>query len=141
MINNILDLIKGAIVGVVDDNANVPNEKKEQVVDIASKALGKGLEDNVSSLSEMLSGENTSIIDGLKKSVVNALAEKVGLNADVAGQIASSLIPAVLGVLNSAMGGRKSLSLDSLADVVTGFSSRENKKEGLFKTITNFFKK
>lgn len=141
MINNILDLIKGAIVGVVDDNANVPNEKKEQVVDIASKALGKGLEDNVSSLSEMLSGENTSIIDGLKKSVVNALAEKVGLSADVAGQIASSLIPAVLGVLNSAMGGRKSLSLDSLADVVTGFSSRENKKEGLFKTITNFFKK
>lgn len=141
MINNILDLVKEAIKSVVDGNINVPVEKKEEVIDIAGATLGKGLEDNISSLSGLLSGENSSTIDGLKNTVVDALADKVGLSKDVAGQIASSLIPAVLGVLSDAMGGRKPLSLDSLAEVVTGFSSNNNKKGSLLDTITKLFKK
>lgn len=141
MINKILDLVKDSIKRVVEEDVNIPAEKREQVIDVTSATLSKGLKDNASSLIQLFSSENTSIIDGLKNSIVNSLAEKVELNKDTSTQIASSLMPVVMGVLNETMVARKPLSLDSLAGVVTGFSSKNTKKGGLLNTITKFLKK
>lgn len=110
MLDNIIQLVKDEALGVIANNAEVPGDKKEAVVETTTSTIVDGLKDhftpdNLSAITSLFSGESpaggSDIVNSLQNSVVNALSEKVGLNRDVANSIASAVIPAIMNLFSN----------------------------------------
>ena len=129
MLDNILNIVKEVAANTVNNNADVPSEKKDLVVDTATDAISKGLINNIGSLSGLLGGKGGSnaILDTIQKSVVGTLVEKTGLNPGVANGLISTILPAVIGALKGKIDDKDSgFSLDS----VLGALGQSDKKSG-----------
>ncbi|SBW05713.1 DUF937 domain-containing protein [uncultured Dysgonomonas sp.] len=129
MLDGIIDLVKDQALGAITNNAGVPADKKEAAVETTTSAVVNGLKDqltpdNLSNILGMFSGGSTSssnLTSGLQSSVVSALSDKVGLSPAVANSIASTVIPAIMGLISKKHNdSNDSFSLESLVESVTG---------------------
>ena len=149
MLDGILDLIKDQALGAVTNNTDIPDDKKEAAVETTTSTIMDGLKnnlsfDNLSSLTGLLGGENSAtsdntMVNSLQTSVVSALSEKVGLSKEVAGSIASTVVPALLQLLSKKSGDTNdSFSFESLLESFTGGSG---KKGGILGVLGKLFGK
>ena len=129
MLDGIIDLVKDQALGAITNNAGVPADKKEAAVETTTSAVVNGLKDqltpdNLSNILGIFSGgsaSNSNLTSGLQSSVVSALSEKVGLSPAVANSIASTVIPAIMGLIAKKHNdSNDSFSLESLVESVTG---------------------
>ncbi|EGK02023.1 DUF937 domain-containing protein [Dysgonomonas gadei] len=129
MLDGIIDLVKDQALGAITNNAGVPADKKEAAVETTTSAVVNGLKDqltpdNLSNILGIFSGgsaSNSNLTSGLQSSVVSALSEKVGLSPAVANSIASTVIPAIMGLISKKHNdSNDSFSLESLVESVTG---------------------
>lgn len=110
MLDSIINLVKEQVVGAVNENADIPDDQKGAVAESTESALLSGLAqymtpDNISAITNLFSGGgnsgNSQITNGVEGSVISELAEKIGLDKNVASSIASSIVPAVMGMMAS----------------------------------------
>ena len=129
MLDGIIDLVKDQALAAITNNAGVPADKKEAAVETTTSAVVNGLKDqltpdNLSNILGIFSGgsaSNSNLTSGLQSSVVSALSEKVGLSPAVANSIASTVIPAIMGLISKKHNdSNDSFSLESLVESVTG---------------------
>lgn len=150
MLDNIINLVKEQVTSVISGNADIPADKKSEAVSATTTSIVDGLKsqftsDNLSSITSLFSGGDNSssgIVDSLQTSVVSTLSEKVGLSKDVASGIASSIIPAVVGLFSQ--GGGAGFSVDSLIGAFTGGDGGGDPKKsggGLLGTLGRLFGK
>lgn len=145
MLDGIIDLVKDQVLGAITNNADVPADKKDAAVETTTSAVVDGLKDqltpdNLSNVLGMFSGSSANgnnLASGLQSSVVSALSEKVGLSPSIANSIASTVIPAIMGLIaNKNDDPNDSFNLESLVKSVTG-----KKGGGILGTLGSLFGK
>jgi hypothetical protein len=109
MLENIMQLIKENAGEAVINNADIPNEHKEAVLQETGTSIVSGLQGmlaqgkikDVLGLFSNPSNVNSSnaVVQQLSGGVLQALMGKFGLNSGQAGNIVSTLIPTVLSKL------------------------------------------
>ncbi|HNP33520.1 MAG TPA: hypothetical protein PKN96_09530 [Flavobacterium sp.] len=109
MFEQLTNLIKQFGGDAVVNNAAVPNEHNEAVMNEASSSILDGLKEmvangNTSDLAGLFQGDNASdasnpAVKQLTDKLSGSLGEKFGLDSDAASGVAGSLIPKVLGSL------------------------------------------
>lgn len=113
MLDGILDLIKDQALGAVTQ-AGVPADKQEAAVETTASSIVDGLKDqlsldNISSIMSLFGGSSSSssavaasnpVVSSIQGTVVSSLSEKVGLSPAVANTIASTVVPALIGLLS-----------------------------------------
>jgi len=131
MTDKILNLIKNNVMNVISDKVSVPEDKKQQTVDVTAEALASGFKNhlNLSDVSGMMNlfggAANTGsnpMINGVESTVVNALVQKVGLSQTVATTIASTVIPMVINAFKNKVNdpGEKDFTAESVLKSITG---------------------
>lgn len=130
MLDDILKLVKQEVLPAITNNAEVPSDKKDAVIETTTSTIVDGLKkqftpDNLSAITNLFSGdtsEGSNIVSGLQSSVVNALSEKVGLNKDVANNIASAVIPAIIGLFSKKVNDPedKGFNIESIIGALSG---------------------
>lgn len=147
MLNGILDLIKDSALGAITNNADVPDDKKDAAVETTTNAIVDGIKNNISldSISSLLGSDgnsdlaNNQTVNSIQTSVISSLSEKVGLSKEVAGSIASAVVPALLQLLSKKSGdSNDSFSFDSLLKSFTGDSPKGG---GILNTLGKLFGK
>ncbi|MFV0468937.1 MAG: DUF937 domain-containing protein [Dysgonomonas sp.] len=131
MLDGIVDLVKKEALGVISNNTDVPDDKKEVAVETTTSALVDGFKehftlDNLSSITSLFNGgsDTNGLENSLQSSVISALTDKVGLNKDVATSISSAVIPALFGLLSKKSNDENdSFSIESLVNSLTGGKS------------------
>lgn len=146
MLDGILDLIKDHALGAITNNADVPDDKKDAAVETTTNAIADGIKnnlslDNVSSLLGLSDGDsdltNNQTVNSIQTSVISSLSEKVGLSKEVAGSIASAVVPVLLQLLSKKSGdSNDSFSFDSLLKSFTGGSEKGG---GILSTLGKLF--
>lgn len=146
MLDGILDLIKDQALGAITNNADIPDDKKEAAIETTTSAVADGLKnnlslDNVSSLLGLSSGGDSAssnqTVSSIQTSVVSSLSEKVGLSKEVAGSIATAVVPALLQLLSKKSGdANDSFNFESLLESFTGGSSKGG---GILSTLGKLF--
>ncbi|MDR2954854.1 MAG: DUF937 domain-containing protein [Prevotella sp.] len=135
MLDNILNIVKEQASNIIAGNSNVPEEKKQAVVDTTAHIVVNELQNqlssgNISQLTSLLGGDSTggsSIVNSIENSVSSALTSKVGLNSSVATSIASAIIPAVMNLLNKKSNDpNDSFNIESLIQSFTGSAGSSN---------------
>ena len=105
----ILSTAKEYIEKAVTKNTDIPQQKNTEVSNVIFNSLqsqlgGSGF--NVSQLSSLLGGgTNNSFTDGLKKTVIDALISKTGLQQGIAQNVAGSIIPGLVSAVLQKVGG------------------------------------
>lgn len=113
MLDQISELVKQFGGEAVVNNPSVPNEHNDAVMNEASGSILNNLKEmassgNLQDLAGLLNGNsnidmNNPVVQELTSKVSNNLGEKFGLSSDVTNNVASGLIPQVLGgLLNKA---------------------------------------
>lgn len=112
MLEKIIDLAKGYIQDSVNEKTNLPEEKKEAVSDTIVDSLKQNLQqefnsgDDISKLTNLFNHEtNSSFYKNMESSVINSLVSKVGLNSQLANNLASSILPGLISFITKKMGG------------------------------------
>lgn len=131
MLDNILSIVKDIALDAVAKNTDIPKDKKELTVETTTNAISSELANNVENLAGLFSGKNnsSSIVNGIQKSVVNALMQKVGLNSSVASGLVSEILPLVINALTGKVSaeGEGGFSIES---VLTALGGGDQKKSG-----------
>lgn len=135
MLDNIVGLVKDQVLGsLTGGNVSIPADKKDQVVDTTTNSLMDGLKssfslDNLSSLTSLFGAQGSAtgsnaISDGLQSSVISSLMDKVGISKDLSSSIASSVIPAVMGMFQKKINdpSESNFSIESLIKTFSGNS-------------------
>ena len=109
MFEQLTDLVKQFGGAAVVNNAAVPNEHNEAVMNEASSSIldslkGMVASGNVSELAGLFQGNNATdasnpVVQQITEKLSGSLGEKFGLSSDAASGVAGSLIPKVLGSL------------------------------------------
>lgn len=104
MLNNIVQLIKENAGDFIQNNPDIPEQKKEAVIqttaesikDSFAKESGSGLFDlgNIASL--LKGGSSDSFTGNISSNVQTALISKLGLSPAIASSIASMVIPMIM---------------------------------------------
>lgn len=145
MLDNILNLVKDQVAGVIDKDNQIPADKKASAIDATTSSLLEGFtsnftQGNLSSLSGLFGGggsQGTSdLVETLKNSVVSILSEKVGLSKEIANSIASSVVPGVMGLLSDKVNDTNEPGF-TLESIVSAFSDK--KGGGLFDSFLGLF--
>lgn len=142
MLDNILDLVKNEVSSAISQNIDIPDNQKAQAVEATTNAVKDGFTNNLSGLTSLFSGGGDgSIIDKIKDLVSGALTSKVGLNADTASSIASSIVPTIVSAISGKIQdpNSKGFNLESVIGAFTGGESPS--AGGLLGKIAGFFKK
>jgi hypothetical protein len=133
MLDGILDLIKDQVIGAVK-KAGVPANKQQAAVETTTSTIMDGLKDhlspdNISSIVSLFGGGSSAkaasnpMVASIQSSVVSALSEKVGLKPAIANTIASTVVPALMGLLSKKSNDpNDSFDLGSLLKSFTGNS-------------------
>ncbi len=108
MFENLLDLVKQHAGEAIIANPDIPNERNDEAVQLASSSIFDGLKNaassgNISDIMHMFSGGgdagNNAVSQNIQGGFVQNLMDKFGLDKNAAGGIASNLIPTVLNKL------------------------------------------
>ncbi len=147
MFENIINLVKDHTKDFVGGNNEIPEDKKESVIDVITSSFGSSIKNqltpsNIPGLMQMLSGSSSSqnqMISNIQGTISNALVQRVGLNSTLAATIASTIVPMVISTLTKRVKdpNDKEFDLGNIIDSVTG----GEKSKGLLDTIEGFFKK
>jgi hypothetical protein len=109
MFEQLSELVNQIGNDAVVQNASVPNEKNEAVLNEANSTILEGLKGmvtsgNVSELVSLFQGKNSidatnPLVQNLSKQFTSNLTQKFGLSSETSNGVASDLIPKVLGTL------------------------------------------
>lgn len=145
MLDNIINLVKEQALGAISGNTAIPADKKDAAVDATTSSIVDGLKEhftsgNLSAITNLFSGGSADIqgiSSSLQNSVVSALSDKVGLNKDIANNIASAVIPAVIGLFSKKTNdpNDSGFSIESLAKAFGG----DGKGGGIFDALGSLF--
>ncbi|MCD7915317.1 MAG: hypothetical protein LUG96_08730 [Tannerellaceae bacterium] len=149
MLENVLNLIKSHAMDAINNNPEIPEDKKAQTVETTTQAVTDGLKQNLNmsnltNLKNMLSGGTASatsnpIVDSIKNTVINALVQKVGLSQGIASTLSSTIVPSIFSAFASKAGqanGGQGLDLGSIMSQL-GSSNGDN-QEGLLGALGKF---
>ena len=99
MLDNLMNSIKGEVLGSLTEKAGISTEQAEQVLPIAQESIQSGLMEqvtsgNVDGILGMFnsSGDslmNNSIFDGIKQTFMNSIMSKLGLSGPIATMVAN----------------------------------------------------
>jgi hypothetical protein len=106
MLDQLMNIIKEHGQKAVVENNEVPNEHNDAVMQEAGSSIFGGLQQMISNgkmedLTGLLQGNNNNAANGLAENFAGSIAQKFGINAESAKNIAGGLIPQVLGSLVS----------------------------------------
>lgn len=106
MLENLINLVKQQAGDAIVNNPAVPNEKNEAAVAVAGESIAGGLQNLLSSggVNQVLSlfsgnqsvNDTNPAVQAVSGNVVQNLMDKLGLNQEQAGSVASGLVPGVL---------------------------------------------
>lgn len=106
MLENLLELVKQHAGNAIENNPSVPNEKNGAAVAVAGESITSGLQQMISQggLKQVLSlfsgsqqvTDSNPAVQQISGNVIGGLMEKLGLNQQQAGSVASGLVPGVL---------------------------------------------
>jgi Bacterial protein of unknown function (DUF937) len=109
MIDQLINLVKENAGDVINNNPEIPADKKDQVAEVAGNSIATGFQDilakgGVKDVMKLFSGgsadvQSSPVTSHISSSLVENLTSKLGLSGSQAGGIAGSLIPSVLGSL------------------------------------------
>lgn len=157
MIENILNLVRNEVIPAVD-KADIPQEKKQQVVDTTTSTILGGLKDQLipGNVSEVMSlfGKGSSASSAssfgsnimtktIQSSVASALTQKVGLSSGIAASVAAAVVPAVMSLLNNKVQDDKEpgFNIESLMKSLGGSKAGDNDTGGLAGMLGGLFNK
>ena len=120
MLDSILGTAKDYIDSAVVKNKEVPKEQNSVVSDVIFNTVSKSLKTqmgdtksgvNLSQLGSLLGGgKNNSFVDGMTKSVVDALIKKAGMKTGTAQNVVAAILPGLINtVLAKKLGGSSPL--------------------------------
>lgn len=139
--NNILDLVKNTVSGMISGEKSIPDDKKAQTVETATQAVGEGLKQNLSAsnISNIMGlfGKNSNasstsgnpILTNMINKVVEELVQKVGLSQNVSQTVASKIVPAVMGVVSGKVNDPNEKGFD-VQSLISSFSGNSGKQGG-----------
>lgn len=126
-------------------NGAVPNEQNQAVMDEAGDSIFSGLKDiaaggNFGDLAGMLTGKtpidmSNPVVASLSEKVTGNLGSKLGLSSEVAGGVASGLIPQILSGLVSKAQDPNQPGFN-INDIVSAISGGNN--SGLMDTVSKY---
>ncbi|MBO9729118.1 MAG: hypothetical protein J7623_10830 [Chitinophaga sp.] len=143
MLEQLMDLVREHAQGAVVNNPAVPNENNEAVIGAATESIASGLQQelangNTEGVLSLLGGNSTAdasnpVVGNISNNLIGTLLEKFHLDKGAATQLASSLIPAVLGSLASKTQdpSNGSFSLDGILNSLTGGSAQGINLQGI----------
>ena len=120
MLDSILSTAKDYIQKEVGKNANVPKQQSSVVSDVIFNTVSSSLKKQMGGTSKSTTGggidlsmlggllgggKNSNFLDGMSKSVVDALVKKTGMKSPVAQSIASSILPGLISAITKKAGG------------------------------------
>jgi hypothetical protein len=133
MLEQLTQLVQQYGNKAVVENAAIPNEHNESVLQETSSSIFSGLKEIASGnggaekIAELLQGNNAadgsnSIVQQITSKLTGSLGEKFGLSNDTASSVASSLIPQVLsGLTNKAKDeGDSSFQISDIVGAISG---------------------
>ena len=139
MFEQLTDLVKQFGGDAVVNNAAVPNEHNEAVMNEASSSILDGLKGmvangNISDLAGLFQGNNASdasnpVVKQLTDKLSGSLGEKFGLDSDAASGVAGSLIPKVLGSLVNKAKDPNDSSFQ-ISDIIGAISGENSQTSG-----------
>ena len=114
MIDNLLGLVQQFAGGAVNNNPEVPEDKKSSIVESAATGLLKGFQkeattpDGISQIVGLFGGGGSSgnsisnaFSQNIQSAVISSLMDKVGIKNSLAKSIAGQLVPSILGALSN----------------------------------------
>lgn len=146
MLDSILNLIKTTVSKEITGDM-VPQDKQAQTVETTTQALADGLRQhlnggNISHLLDLLKGEKTPadnpVVGNLQSNVVSSLMQKVGLSQNVAGRIATAVIPAVMKMFSGKAKEMEGQGVD-VNSLIHSFSSTDGSKTNLLESVGKMF--
>ncbi|MDN3675904.1 DUF937 domain-containing protein [Flavobacterium paronense] len=139
MFEQLTDLVKQFGSDAVVNNAAVPNEHNEAVMNEASSSIldslkGMVASGNVSDLAGLFQGDNASdgsnpVVKQLTDKLSGSLGEKFGLDSEAASGVAGSLIPKVLGSLVNKAKDPNDSSFQ-ISDIINAVSGGDSQTSG-----------
>jgi hypothetical protein len=149
MLEQLFDLVKENSQQAVVKNPAVPNEHNEEVINTLTSSITGGLQEqvqsgNVGGLMALFGGEsgttgaslmNNPIVASIATNAISAIAQKFGLNSQVAGSIVNSVLPGVLGAVIGQLNGQggaggSGFDLGSLIQMGGGLFGGGNDQQG-----------
>lgn len=146
MLENIIQLVKDQVLPVINNNADIPENKKNDAIETTTNSILEGIKkqlmpDGISDISNMFSNSesspinnfgNTEMIKGVESTVSSALSDKIGLNAQISTAIASAIVPIVINMLKqgASKDGESSFDISSLIGMLTGNNNQNKEKDG-----------
>jgi hypothetical protein len=145
MLDQLTQLAKQFGQEAVVNNAAIPNEINERVVNETGNSLMESLQNmasngNFDQLAGLLQGTNTNAsnpaVNDLVKQVSGNLGQKFNLDSNAANGVASSMIPQILGSLvgNAKDPNVKGFEMSDLVNAISGGSENS----GLMDAVTKY---
>ena len=130
MLQQIINLVKENAGDVINNNPDIPADKKEEAFQVAGSSVADGLKGvlshgGVKDVMKLFSGtsdvSDNPVTQQASGAFVDNLTSKLGLNSSQASGLASSIIPMVLGKLVNKTNDPNDSSFD-LQDMMNQFS-------------------
>lgn len=136
MLEQLFDLVQQHSQQAVVQNADVPNEHNEEVMQTLMGSITGGLQEhaqsgNLGGVMGLLAGNsgtssslmNNPIVASIATNAIGAIMQKFGMNSQTAGSIVSSVLPGVLGGLISKVSNPGDSSID-FNDILGGLTGK-----------------
>ncbi len=134
MFEQLLQLVQEHAQSAVVNNPAVPNEQNEAVMQAATASITNGLQQelangNTAGVLGLLGGQNSTegnpVVNNISNNFLDTLLQKFNLDKEKATQLASSLIPTVMGSLVNKTNdpSNNGFSLDGILGHLTGGAS------------------
>lgn len=155
MLDNILGLVKDQVLPVINGNADIPEDKKEAVVETTTSTIFDSLKDqlipdNLTEVMNLFGGGNSGassfgsnvMVQGIQSAVSSALTQKIGLNSGIANTIATTVVPLVMNLFSDKVNdsNEPGFNVQSLIEAISG-GSGNNKGGGLMGMLGSLFGK
>ena len=122
MLDSLLNLGKGQLGKMLQDQTGLEAGKTDEAVEVTKDTVGNGLKDelmkgNFSGVMDLFNGNAPTttanpIVNGITGNLVTNLAAKLGISASVAQQVANIAIPFIMNKLGSSETGKASNEQD-----------------------------
>lgn len=148
MLDQLLNLVKGEAQNAVVNNAAVPNENNDGIIQEAVNSISGGLKNELANggfqnVLKTLGGQagtlqNNSIVSNITGNFANSITQKFGLSSSTAQSVASSLIPSVMGKLVNKTNdpNDSSFSLEGIFHSLTGGQTSGLNLSGILQSVT-----
>ncbi|MCD7971807.1 MAG: hypothetical protein LUG18_03950 [Candidatus Azobacteroides sp.] len=147
MINNLMELVQQFTGNTVNNNPDIPQEKKGTVVQSAAEGIFNGLRNQASGgdLGQILNlfgsrGNNVSnsLSQNIQSSVISSLMSKAGINNQLAQNLAGQIVPNVLGLMSkkAADPNNSQYNVNGILSSITGGKTNGIDIQGLLNKYT-----